>query len=85
MVDAIGCCMICRQSCFAHVWLCKNCYDEWPELHGPLKDWPDWAREMATMHQAERRQEHAILDNEAELPMDLVDFLEVQEETGTDW
>lgn len=80
MVEAIGCCMICRERCFSHVWLCQSCYDQWPQLHGKLSTWPEWARDLKNMHEAERIQERDALENEIELPTDLPDFLESMKE-----
>lgn len=61
-MEAIGKCMICRQpTAFYADWLCKPCYNEWPELHLPFADWPQWARFLKRYHQQERRAERRRL------------------------
>jgi hypothetical protein len=76
MVEAIGCCMICRKSCFPRVWLCGTCYEGNPELQAPFAEWPEWARDLEKHHQAERVREQEILDNELELPQDVSEWLD---------
>jgi hypothetical protein len=84
LVEAIGRCMICREPCFPHVWLCQSCYDQWPELRGPFEGWPEWAQAAKRMHQSERDQERDILENEIETPVDLPEFLEARDDGQDD-
>lgn len=84
MVDAIGRCMICRGPCPNPTWLCKSCYEQWPELRGPFGSWPEWAQAAKRMHEAERDQERDILENEIETPVDLPEFLEAIDDGQND-
>ena len=54
--------MICRKRvAFRSTWLCKSCYEEWPELRVSFRQWPTWAKQLASDHLAERRYERRAL------------------------
>ncbi len=68
-MEALGKCMICGGRCGKTVYVCSRCARE-NGLGGQMRNWPDWARRLATQHKAARRAEREILASEADAHID---------------
>jgi len=66
MTESLGRCIICKSPCFHSDWVCRDCYEKYPELQQPFSAWPKWARELKRTHQNDRRYERGAFENEAD-------------------
>jgi hypothetical protein len=59
VAQARGRCMIsgCRNKVVGYMYVCEHCREQWPELARPMREWPEWARYLASQAKAERRAE----------------------------